>query len=80
MPEISVKFKSNPTKTNNLIYIMMVGIYFSRRGGKKISRGGQKILILKIYPPYRILLSAPVDPVLKIYETFYKQAEIICNL
>ena len=54
MPEMSGKFKSNPTKTNNLIYIM---IFFQGRGGKKNSRGGKKISarfarhIQNIYPP-----------------------------
>ena len=45
MPEMSGKCKSNPTKTNNLIYIMMFFL------------GGDK----KIYPPtYRILIYTPV--------------------
>jgi len=34
MPEKSGKCKSNPTKTNNLIYIM---IFFQGGGGKKNS-------------------------------------------
>ena len=53
MPEMSGKFKSNPTKTNNLI-----SWYFSRGGGgKKILGGVKKISerferhIQNIFPP-----------------------------
>ena len=44
MPEMSGKCISNPTKTNNLIYIM---IFF--KGGGEILGGGKKIK--KITPP-----------------------------
>ena len=37
MPEMSGKLKSNPTKTNKLIFIMMGGIYFSRGVGGEIT-------------------------------------------
>ena len=46
MPEMSGKCKSNPIKTNNLIYIMI----FSS-GGKKILMGGVK----KNSPDYKHL-------------------------
>ena len=47
MPEMSGKFKLNPTKTNNLIYIM---IFF--QGGKKILRGvKKKFATLKKFTP-----------------------------
>ena len=51
MPEMSGKLKSNPTKTNKLIFIMMGGIYFSRGVG-----GGN----YKFHPPpFKILVYAP---------------------
>ena len=58
MPEMSRKCKSNPTKTNNLIYIM---IFFPGGGGKKIPGGLKKFGALRAPhcknlppPPYRI--------------------------
>ena len=54
VPEISGKCKSTPTKTNNLIYIM---VFFQGGGVKKILGGGKKKFrriarhILNIYPP-----------------------------
>ena len=39
MPKMSGKCKSNPTKTNNLIYIM---IFFWGGGGKKNPMGVKK--------------------------------------
>ena len=45
MPEMSGKGKSNPTKTNSLIYI----IIFSRGGGVK------KFKIFTPPPPHRVL-------------------------
>ena len=53
MPEMSGKCKSNPTKTNNLIYIM---IFF--QGGKK-KFGALRAPQYKNLPPYRILIYAP---------------------
>jgi len=47
MPEMSGKCISNPTKPNNLIYIM---IFF--KGGGEILGGGKKIK--KITPPFLI--------------------------
>ena len=50
MPEMSGKLKSNPTKTNKLIFIMMGGIYFSRGVGGKLQISP---------PPFKILVYAP---------------------
>ena len=44
MPKMSGKFKSNPTKTNNLIYIMT---YFSRGDGVKKFLGGKNFVALR---------------------------------
>ena len=52
MPEMSGKLKSNPTKTNKLIFIMMGGIYFSRGVG-----GGK----LQISPPPLKFLYTPLQ-------------------
>ena len=61
MPEMSGKLNSNPTKTNNLIYIM---IFFE--GGVKKILGGVKKFSARfaqhskyLPPPYRILIYAP---------------------
>ena len=43
---MSGKCKSNPIKTNNLIYIMI----FFWGGGNKISRGGGKLKIFTLPP------------------------------
>ena len=52
MPEMSGKFKSNPTKTSNLIYNIHHDIFLG--GGKK------NFATFKIFTPlYRILIYAP---------------------
>ena len=61
MPEMSGKFKSNPTKTNNLIYVMIGGIYFSRGGGEFTPPPTESLYTPLNTPLYAPVLTAQLD-------------------